>query len=133
MDTRKITVKRIIRLDGKAMKNRADTHNYLKARFEFPDYYGNNLDALYDLLTESGQPRKIILYHVDALKRSQPDYGRSILKVFRAAEAASSRLEILFYDGIQEVPYEYRIRFEPDDVEILDDALDYEPLYELEE
>ncbi|MDO5849957.1 MAG: barstar family protein [Methanobacteriaceae archaeon] len=27
-------------------------HDYLKNKLNLPDYYGNNLDALYDILTE---------------------------------------------------------------------------------
>lgn len=30
-------------------------HDTLAAAFELPDYYGRNLDALYDCLTEIGQ------------------------------------------------------------------------------
>ena len=37
---------KIIEIDGKSIKN--DGHKYLKKVFDFPDYYGNNLDALYD-------------------------------------------------------------------------------------
>ena len=39
-------------LDGKKMVSREETHVYLKETFGFPDYYGKNLDALHDCLTE---------------------------------------------------------------------------------
>ena len=37
-------------LDGKLIKK--DGHDYLKEVLNFPDYYGKNLDSLYDCLTE---------------------------------------------------------------------------------
>lgn len=37
-------------LDGKLIKK--DGHDYLMKALDFPDYYGKNLDALYDCLTE---------------------------------------------------------------------------------
>ena len=39
-------------LDGKRMISREETHLYLKETFGLPAYYGKNLDALYDCLTE---------------------------------------------------------------------------------
>lgn len=32
--------------------NKQELHHYLAKELNFPDYYGNNLDALYDCLTE---------------------------------------------------------------------------------
>lgn len=40
-----------ILLDFSQFSGRSALHRYLKKQFTFPDYYGENLDALYDCLT----------------------------------------------------------------------------------
>ena len=39
-----------MQLDGKLIKEKG--HDYLMEALNLPDYYGKNLDALYDCLTE---------------------------------------------------------------------------------
>ena len=39
-----------MQLDGKLIKE--EGHDYLMRALNLPDYYGRNLDALYDCLTE---------------------------------------------------------------------------------
>ncbi|MGN0421774.1 MAG: barstar family protein [Lachnospiraceae bacterium] len=39
-------------LDAERMGGRDETFLYLKEQFQFPEYFGNSLDALYDCLTE---------------------------------------------------------------------------------
>ena len=42
---------KVIELDGKDFIDFEHTHNVLKSKLELPEYYGKNLDALWDCLT----------------------------------------------------------------------------------
>lgn len=78
-----INLKRI-ELDGNLIKRKG--HDYLKKAFNFPNYYGNNLDALYDCLTDIGAPTQIKLKN----KNSVP---YDIMETFRDASDVNSFLE----------------------------------------
>ena len=43
---------RKITIDCKTIADRTDMHECLARELDFPDWYGKNLDALYDCLTE---------------------------------------------------------------------------------
>ena len=64
-------------LDARKMDEKAGAHAYLKKIFSFPDYYGNNLDALYDCLSEMEAVNFIILHEDEA-----QNYYPKILSVF---------------------------------------------------
>ena len=42
---------KLIELDLNTFETKEDVHSFLAEEMEFPEYYGNNLDALYDVLT----------------------------------------------------------------------------------
>lgn len=42
-------MKKIV-VDGKDFENKEGLHDALKDKLDFPDYYGKNLDALWDCL-----------------------------------------------------------------------------------
>lgn len=60
-------------LDARFLGDKETAHNYLAEQFDFPDYYGNNLDALYDCLTDLGDPEDIpvVITHADDLDSSE--------------------------------------------------------------
>ena len=73
-------------LDGKCMTSRAAAHAYLAAAFSFPDWYGRNLDALYDLLYERRRSElTVILMNGDCLRSALGDYGEEIIACFTDA------------------------------------------------
>lgn len=48
-----------IALDFSSLKTREEVHGYLKKKFGFPDYYGCNLDALADCLSDAAEDVEI--------------------------------------------------------------------------
>jgi ribonuclease inhibitor len=54
-------------LDGNLIKT--DGHDYLKDVLDFPDYYGKNLDALYDCLCEIGIETEIVLINSEGVSK----------------------------------------------------------------
>ena len=49
-------------IDLKNIKNKEDAHNIIKEALELPEYYGANLDALNDALSELPMGSSIIIY-----------------------------------------------------------------------
>ena len=58
-------------LDGKLIKEKS--HDYLKKVFDFPEYYGKNLDALYDCLTDIGVETQIELVNSEYVSQDMID------------------------------------------------------------
>ena len=72
-------------------------HDYLAEKLPLPNYYGRNLDALYDSLME--MPLCMIsLYNFAALE-ALGDYALSLAEVFEAASTDNLRLMIIYVTG----------------------------------
>ena len=56
----------IIILDGSVMTSRERAYKHIARELRFPEYFGKNLDALYDLLTERAAPTMIEFANTDA-------------------------------------------------------------------
>ena len=55
-------------LDGEKILSHTDLHRTFANALDFPAYYGHNLDALHDCLTEQAESVGVIVVHADLLK-----------------------------------------------------------------
>lgn len=69
-------------IDGSKMTSRLESHKYIKELLSFPDYYGNNLDALADCLSEIIEDINITLINYDTFISYQSNCHKGFLKVF---------------------------------------------------
>lgn len=82
-------------LDAEKMRARQKLHQYLQQALQLPDYYGGNLDALYDCLTEAAEPRVLVI-----ASKVQDDaylgaYGAQLLQVLQDAAEANEKLQVI--------------------------------------
>ena len=68
---------------GERMTSREAAHEELKRALELPDYYGRNLDALWDLI--SAADADVVLVNASSLLRNLGAYGCKILTTFYEA------------------------------------------------
>lgn len=90
-------MRRVI-LNGKRMISKEKAHAYLKRKLDFPDYYGKNLDALWDLLTTIHEPLEIHVIHGDRMLLKMGDYGRRLLETLEEAAKESRHVTMVVHD-----------------------------------
>ncbi len=85
------------KLDFTGITTREELHDYLARKLELPEYYGRNLDALYDCLSE--MPLCMIsLYHMEALE-CLGDYALAFTETMEEAAADNLRIIMVYVNG----------------------------------
>lgn len=72
------------------IESMAQIHDTLARELDFPQWYGRNLDALYDCLTAIREETRITFLHFTSL----PFSGAGLLRVLRDSENENPNLEI---------------------------------------
>ena len=108
----------IIILDAQCMNSKSEAHTYLQEKLDFPEYYGKNLDALYDCLTDIGRPTAVGIFISEtnhfaeetdvvldngcigsedsgAELHEPDDYLHKIIETFEDAERANDNLAVI--------------------------------------
>ena len=82
-------------LDGREIKDRRQLHAILADSLKLPEWYGRNLDALYDCLTDLWDDIEIRLLHQDKLQEHLGDYAELLMEVLRVAAEEKPNIKYL--------------------------------------
>ena len=85
---------RKIILDIEKMRSLPMLHKYLHTALALPEYYGANLDALYDCLTEMSEPTELVVPKKVEDEAYLGWYGQQFLQMLEDAVAANEALQI---------------------------------------
>ena len=87
-------------LDGSSVGNRETLHRVLAAGLQFPDWYGGNLDALHDCLTEITQPTELVIRGSNALETALGSYAAAFRRVLTDSAAQNDALTVTWETDI---------------------------------
>lgn len=76
-------------------KTPEQVQEYLALEMEFPDHYGRNLDALYDMLTEISEDTCVGIFEAEE-EREIDSYLHRVRRVFQDAEEDNPHLAVIF-------------------------------------
>lgn len=91
-----------VTLNCKHMTSREALHDYLEKKLHLPDYYGRNLDALFDCLTDIGEPTTINIKNRSMIDESVAQYIDILFTVFANACEENENLKINIIDETAE-------------------------------
>ena len=87
---------RRIKINASRMQTRDDIHDYMEDIFDFQDYYGRNLDALYDRLQEVTDDIDLVFTHDAIAGILDVPYAYRTLMVLGKSCDENPHLHILF-------------------------------------
>lgn len=90
-------MEKVFYIDLKGIITKDELHERLAEILPLPDYYGGNLDALYDVLTEQSEKWNLIFYNTCDLARKMPEYFGKLCKMALRAMEETEDLNIRFY------------------------------------
>ena len=85
----------VVNLNPRYMTNPEESHAYLAKELQLPAYYGHNLDALYDVLTDISIDTKVKISHTITDQSHLGSYGDTLIQVFQDASDENPPLTLL--------------------------------------
>lgn len=82
-------------INTKYFSSGSELHRYLAEELDFPDYYGNNLAALFDCLTDLSEEVKIYYTGEEFADEEMQLYFQRVLQVFLDGEEENEFLTIV--------------------------------------
>ena len=91
---------KLIELDLNTFETKEDVHSFLAEEMEFPEYYGNNLDALYDILTEDYTDKVIRIVGLDDMAADMRDYAHKFRRLCEDICEEYEEITFIFEDDV---------------------------------
>ena len=82
---------KIVLIDANKMNNK-EFHAYFKKKLDIKGYYGENLDAMYDVFSTLRE--KITIYVYNYNKDNLNEYGKSVWSTLNELEIGKENIEI---------------------------------------
>jgi ribonuclease inhibitor len=83
-------------LEGKRLQDPQEAYPYLKEKLDLPDHFGENLDALYDCLTEICG---MSIIRIEAMMPEESEFYRRLIRVMQDAADENRQLELRIAHG----------------------------------
>ena len=85
-------------IDLSEVTTKEEFQDLLAKELPLPDYYGKNLDALNDVLTEMGNGWNIIFYNIKFAERRLGKYFEALKRLCKEASQDTLDLKIRFFE-----------------------------------
>ena len=82
-------------IDGKKINSKQQLHTYFADEMNFPEWYGKNLDALYDCVTDITEETEIEIINRPALHEHLGKYAKAFEKMLRDAQEENENIKII--------------------------------------
>lgn len=82
-------------IDGADLLTRQELHRVFAQTLSFPDWYGKNLDAMHDCLTDCRRDVTLTLLHTDQLKENLGPYTDCLLDMLRDVTAENPHFRLV--------------------------------------
>lgn len=85
-------------IDLRDVMTKRHFHDKVQETLPCPSYYGRNLDALYDVLTEGCGERELVFLHCRDFARDMPGYSAALRRLCGRAMEECPKLKIEFWE-----------------------------------
>ena len=83
-------------IDCSLFETKAKIHEAFHNEPAFPDYEGNNLDAMFDMLTEVAGPTTITVKHLSDWEAAPESFRTNIRKLLERADRENPNVTVVF-------------------------------------
>lgn len=103
---------RKITIDGEILTTKESIHQHIKTTLSFPDFYGMNLDALYDMLISEDRETAISIMNEGKLVNNIGEYWDRLLDTLKDISLHNPKITITIVPVISEIETVNRVKYE---------------------